>query len=300
MKYFIVCYLIMLGLNVNAQQKYDVSLIPKDLLPYAGAVVRLNEVSYEIKSLDYANYHVKKAITIFNQSGDHAAQVLIWYDKITSVKAVKGVIYDEAGLPIGKFSEKSFQDYYAGQNFSLFEDTRVKVFRPAAVSYPYTIEYEYDMRKNQTMNFIDWVPANETGVAIEKSSYTFSCIPAFNIRYKEFNLPAKVITGTNADGLKTYKWEVNNIKAIKYEPYSPPDDNYLAMVKITPEKFKYQNISGAFTNWNELGKWVYDKLLTGREYLDPVTVARIKDITAGITVPKLKAKKIYEYMQAKT
>ncbi|MEO6148527.1 MAG: DUF3857 domain-containing protein [Mucilaginibacter sp.] len=300
MKYFIAVYFILLCLRVTAQQKYDVSLIPKELLPYASAVVREDEVTCEIKNFDYSNYHIKRAVTILNESGEKAARVFIWYDKITSVRAVKGIVYDEAGWPVGKFSEKSFGDYYAGNDFSLFEDTRVKFFSPAAVKYPYTIAYEYDIRTNQTMNINDWVPAKQTGIAIEKSVYTFSCIPAFTIRYKELNLPSKVVTGTNTDKLVTYKWEINNLKAIRYEPYSPPDDNFLPMVKIAPVNFKYQNISGAFSNWNEMGKWVYDKLLTGQGTIDPVTVAYIKNITAAVTDPKLKAKKIYEYMQQKT
>ena len=59
---------------------------------------------------------------------------------------------------------------------------------------------------------------------------------------------------------------------------------------------------GSFaTNWNELGKWLYDKLLVTRvKYCTEGTVAHIRELTKDIPDPKLKAKKIYEYMQAKT
>ena len=75
---------------------------------------------------------------------------------------------------------------------------------------------------------------------------------------------------------------------------------YLSSVKIAPEKFMYEGLSGSFTNWEQLGKWVYDKLLVDRAMIPVETASYIKDITAGITDPKLKAKKIYEYMQQKT
>ena len=59
-------------------------------------------------------------------------------------------------------------------------------------------------------------------------------------------------------------------------------------------------LSGSFTNWQELGKWEYDKLIANRKKFPAETVQHIKEITEDITDPKLKAKKIYEYMQQKT
>jgi hypothetical protein len=70
-------------------------------------------------------------------------------------------------------------------------------------------------------------------------------------------------------------------------------------VKIAPEKFIYEGYDGSFTNWNQLGKWVYDKLLDGRTELPAETITYIRSLTDSITDPKLKAKAIYEYMQRK-
>ena len=45
-----------------------------------------------------------------------------------------------------------------------------------------------------------------------------------------------------------------------------------------------------------MGKWIYDKLLINRQQVSPETAQHILDITSGISDPKLKAKKIYEYV----
>ena len=184
--------------------------------------------------------------------------------------------------------------------FHFFEDSRVKAYSPAASSYPYTVEYEYEVRYRQTLNFYDWQPNPSDGLAVEKSSYTFTCPASFGIHYKEINIPEKAIRGTTKEGLNTYSWDVKNIKAFKDEPYSPNDAVYLSSVKIAPVSFKYEGITGAFNNWQELGKWNYDKLLLNRQTLPSETVQHVKDITAGLTDQKQKAKKIYEYMQGKT
>jgi hypothetical protein len=69
---------------------------------------------------------------------------------------------------------------------------------------------------------------------------------------------------------------------------------------IAPEKFAYQNYTGLFDNWQQFGKWEYNNFIVNNEQLPEQTIQHIKEITADITDPKLKAKKIYEYMQQKT
>ncbi|MFA6083188.1 DUF3857 domain-containing protein [Mucilaginibacter sp.] len=286
----------------NAQADYNVNLIPKDLLPYASAVIRNKDVTTEVKDADNTIYHIKTAITVLNKNGDDIARIVLWHNRSNVIRYVKGTIYNEFGQPTGKFAEKDFADVNAASDMSLFEDSRVKHYIPSTGSYPYTIEYEYEKRSKQSLIFNDWQPNEEEGLAVERSSFTFICKPDFKIRYKEVNLPPNVFKDavTNAAGLKTYTWQVKNLKAIKEEPYSPNRDKFLCIVKIAPENFKYEGISGTFTNWKELGKWRYDKLLANRQTLPPATVQQVNTITNGITDPKLKAKKIYEFMQNKT
>lgn len=295
----IIFCLIKLGNTATAQETYDATLINKSLLPYASSIVRNKEETIEVKSLENTIYHIKAAITVLNKNGNDQAHIFIWHDKSITIKYAKGVIYDERGKKINKFSESDFDDVSAANNFSLFEDSRISHFMPSVVNYPYTIEYEYEVRMKQSLNFPNWRPNRSTGVAIEKSSYTFICRPDFNIHYKETNLSAKA-TISNTANVNTYSWSIRNIKAIQDEPYSPNVYAYAISVKIAPEKFSYQGIDGSFTNWNELGKWFYDKLLTNRDQLPEQTKSYIKELTKDIPDPKQKAKKIYEYMQQKT
>jgi hypothetical protein len=300
MKYIMALLCALLFIKAKAQQNYDASLIPKELKPYASAVIRNMELSTEVKDLNNTIYHVKQAVTILNKNGDDNADVVVWHNKSNQIRYIKGIVYNEAGKPVGKFSERDFQDVSAGSSTSMFEDSRVKHFQPAVIDYPYTVEYEYEVRSKQSLNFRDWRPVPSAGTAVEQSTYQFICKPDFNIRYKEINYPGKVATGIDKAGSKTYTWQVKGLKSIKDEPYSPNPEQFLTYVKVAPEKFAYEGYTGSFNNWSELGKWTYDKLLKTRTQLLPETVTRIKELTKDLTNPKLKAKKIYEYMQQKT
>ena len=299
-RFLLILPLLFTCVFTHAQENYAVTNIPKDLLPYASCVVRNEDIGIEVKDLDNTTYHIKTAITVLNKNGDDFARIVIAHDKSNIIKSVKGMLYDEFGKPIGKFSESDFDDRSAFDGFSLYLSERVKHYIPAVLQYPYTIAYEYELKSKQSLEFDDWRPNSAAGVSVQRSTYTFSCKPDFKIRYKEMNVPSKVEIGTNKDGLKTYTWQAENLKAQKPEPYSPNTESWLTQVKIAPETFEYEGIKGSFTNWQELGKWSYDKLLADRQHLPETTIAHIKEITADITDQKLKAKKIYEYMQSKT
>ncbi|WP_454803017.1 DUF3857 domain-containing protein [Mucilaginibacter phyllosphaerae] len=300
MKRILTALIALLNIGLaNAQRNYDVSLISKDLLPYASAVVRDQDVYTEVKD-NNTFYRIKTAITVLNKNGDDLAEIVVWYDKTNVIKSIKGTVYDEFGKLTGKFSEKNFEDENASNDFSLFEDSRVKHYTPTPGSYPYTIAYEYEVKSKQTLNFRNWRPNPYNGLAVEKSTFTFACKPDFSIRYKEINLPVNVSKGTTKEGLTTYTWQLTNLKALKSEPFSPIPEKYQTSVKIAPKSFVYAGINGSFSNWQELGQWSYDKLLKSRQALPTGTVEKIKQLTAGITDNKQKAKKIYEYMQGKT
>lgn len=292
--------LLISGSAALAQNNYDSALIPKELLPYASAVVRDEETSIEVKDLDNVIYHIKKIITVLNSNGDDQADLFVHYDKTTSVRSIRGAIYNEFGKLTQKIREHDFEDIAASDGFSLFRDDRFKHYTKAITQYPYTIEFEYEVKTRQSLDFPDWSPSPDNETAVEKSTYTFICKPAFAFRYKEINVPSKVVTASAADGMKSYTWEVKNMKARRYEPLSPNWRSMLTRVIIAPEKFSYENYNGTFSNWQQLGQWMYDDLIKDRETLPGETVQHIKDLTADITDPKLKAKKIYEYMQQKT
>lgn len=279
---------------------FDASRIPNNLLPYASAVVRNEETTIEVKDLENVLYHIKRTITVLNKNGDDMAEPDVYYDKITSVKYIKGQIYNEYGKLLKKISGSDFDDYAVSDGISLFQDNRIRHYKRAVNQYPYTIEYEYETRVKQSMYFHDWLPQPETGIAVEKSTYKFICKPDFKIRYKAVNLNSEVTIGVTLDGLKTYTWQVAGKKALKNEPFSPNGYDLITRVMVAPEKFAYENFSGSFTNWQELGKWMNDNLVANREELPEETVQLIKQLTANISDPKLKAKKIYEYMQRKT
>src|ERR1700761_4328154 len=115
MKRLLIVFFLVVGVySANAQAQYAAEAIPKELLPYASAVIRNQEVNIEVAALDNTIYRVKEAITVLNKNGDEAARVIVYHNKITSIKYIKGQIFNQWGKQVGKFGESDFDDVSVG------------------------------------------------------------------------------------------------------------------------------------------------------------------------------------------
>lgn len=285
--------------SIANAQNYSAEQIPASLKNRAHAVVRDSKTIIDMRSPENVLVSISKAITVLNKNGDRQAQLALFYDKNIAIKSAKGEIYDEFGKQISKFSLSNFKDESAINDFSLFEDSRVKYYIPQVNTYPYTIVYQYEIRNKQNLIIPEWRPVPGFDVSVEKSSYQFICNPTDEIRVYPRNYKGKV-EEILLEKQKSMTWEVEGITAIKHEPYSPNPDTYLTSIKVAPKNFSYYNFKGNYTDWQGLGKLSYDYLLKDRRVLPLETVQLIKDLVKDETSDKAKAKKIYEYFQKKT
>src|SRR3569833_1842152 len=97
MRRLLFCLLLLAGVKASAQNNYAASLIPKDLLSYASAVVRNEEITTEAKEPDNVSYHVKRVITVLNKNGDSKTNLNVFYDNQNTEKKNKRKKKNEKG-----------------------------------------------------------------------------------------------------------------------------------------------------------------------------------------------------------
>lgn len=277
---------------------YPTALIPKPLLAYANAVVRHQESTTEVKALDQVVYKYQEAITILNPQGAEYGQIAVFYDKSRQIRNLKVAVYNQEGKLIKKAGAGDFQDVSAISDFSLFEDNRVKHYSPLVSDYPYTVAYEYELRIRHTFYFPEWEPQRAADIAVQASTHRFIARPGFEVRLKEFNLPAPCQETATAEG-KRLEWRAESLPALRPEPYSPAAENDAVRVEVAPVTFEYEGIAGRFSDWKSYGQWAFDHMIKGRDQLPAPTVEKVKQLVNGIDSPREKVKKIYEFSQQK-
>lgn len=287
------------AITTLGQIAYRAADIPPSLRVGASAVVREKETTLNMLSADNVVYTVREVVTVLNKGGDEHALLILPYNKNTVIKSAKGQILDAQGMSVSKFNLSNFNDQSAVSDFSLYEDDRLKYYNPTITSYPFTMVYEYELRLKQNLIIPDWYANPQPDLSVEKSVYTFNAAPQEKIRIKAYNYKGEA-KESQVDKQKRLTWTVENLPAFKQEPYAPSPDDYRTYVKIAPEQFSYYRTKGKYSNWDELGKWIYTDLIKTRQNLSPAVVAEMKSLVQGLNSDKEKAKRIYEYMQRKT
>lgn len=282
----------------SADAPYAVSLIPETLKKDANIIIRAEEKVFEVTPNNEAILRNRYVYTILNENGKEQASLAIFYDKMRKVGSIEGSLYDGNGKLIQKLKAKDIRDFSAVDNISLIDDNRVKVHSFNHLVYPYTIEYETEIRFNTNYFFPDWIPVPDERIAIEKSSFTLITPPGYPVRFKAFNYKGEPVVSTDK-GKQISTWKVENLPAV-ISPFAAPTWNeQTTAIYIAPSLFEMEGYKGDASTWEGLGKFARE-LNQGRDKLPEATLQTVKQLTAGLTEDKQKVTVLYEYLQKNT
>jgi hypothetical protein len=164
--------------------------------------------------------------------------------------------------------------------------------------YPYTIEYEAEIKINQTFLLPGWSAVDHFNQSVEQSSFLLVFPEEYPVRFRAFNFPGEANIVVQK-GKKMISWEVRNVKAIERE-YAMPDFSEIApMVRVAPSAFEIDGYKGDMSNWNSFGKFLYD-LKKDRDVLPEEMRQKAIQLVAGVTDDREKVKRIYAFLQQNT
>ena len=283
----------------SGDNNYSVYNIPPELLKNANAVVRMDYTYFELKSPAKAIMTRKYAITILNDKADGHAHFQEIYDTQKKISSIKGALYDKKGNKIRKIRKKEIIDIKPDFG-SLHDDNRLKAIEIIHNDYPYTIEFEFQIKFSGLLIYPPWSPIPDFNVSVEKSSYKAVIPNAMDFRYKIINFYTEPdFKNEIEEKTKTYEWTIENVEAINDELHNPGSRKIFPYIFLAPNEFEYDGYKGNMQTWKSYGKWIYD-LADGREKLEPETVKIVNNLVKGIDNDEEKIKIIYEYLQSKT
>jgi hypothetical protein len=276
---------------------YSILLVPKELLKNANAVKRVDEMRFEVINSGETVLYKKYAVTILNENGDDHANFYEWYDKLKSIRSIEGNLYDMMGNQIKKVKNKDIQDL-SGTSGMDVDDDRVKTHNFYYKVYPYTVEYEVEMKFNHTFYFPDWMPQRSGNLSVEKSTCTVITPSDYVIRYRSENYKGEPLIATEKEK-KIIRWEVKSLSAISKSFAAPNWREITTSVSFAPTQFGLGNYKGDMRDWKEFGKFLY-ALKKDRDQLPPEIIQKVQQLTSGINDDKEKIKILYEFMQKNT
>jgi hypothetical protein len=292
-------FLILFNACLGADLKFPISDIPEELKKNVNVVIREDKTVYTINSRSTATMYSYVAVTIFNNKGKHFAERAVGYDKLSRIASMKANVYDGAGNLIKKVKASEIDDKSAFDGFSLYSDNRYKSIDLTQGSYPYTIEFEYEIQY-KFLYAIDGtflIPDEKTSV--EHVSYQLIFPTHLAPRYKVLNINAEPVKSKTDRGLESLYWSLENLKPIEFEPYGETPREFLPQIIAAPSLFEYEGYEGDMSTWENYGRWKA-LVIKGRGNLPESAKMKVTDITKNLSTTEQKVKALYEYLQNKT
>ncbi len=215
----IIVLVLILSLSVSGKEKdqktYPVSSITPALKKDAYAVCR--EYQHEFELIDYgkAVEKVHLVITLLEENGEKFGKLVLPYDKSTKIKEITGQSYNQAGLPDDKMKNNTIHDVNYTSAGAIYDDIRLKTAEFDPGSYPFTVEYTYEIEHNGLIGYPEFCPVEDYRLAVETSSFRMIWPENMEIRYRETNLPAGCRTEKIEDGKRILEWKIDSVPAWK-------------------------------------------------------------------------------------
>ncbi|TBN02676.1 DUF3857 domain-containing protein [Hyunsoonleella flava] len=286
-------------LGVSQDQYYSSLTLPEALTEHANAVVRLSEVSVEIKTIDHMVEQERRIVTVLNSKGQNAVGARVYYDDDVKVRSVQAIIFDAFGNEIKKIRKNDFKDVSAVDGGTLYSDSRILYLDYTPISYPYTVEFISETTTSNTAFIPSFIPVWSYFVSVENSRYKINYPDDITLRKNEKNLEDVDFESTNYENWKQV-YNIKNIKPFKPEDHSPSFRNVIPKVMFATNEFNYEGVQAEVDDWNSMGEWFNNNLLNGRASVSPETINHVKSLVANETDDLEKAKKIYQFVQDNT
>lgn len=268
--------------------------VPVELKENSNAVVRYDSQLIEINRFNDVTVTTKRIVTVYNKYGDKHINAVEFYDDNTNIKALEINIYNEYGNHIKRIKKNEFTDQSAVSGGTLYSDNRVKYYDYNPIDYPYTIEYVSEVRYKSTAFVPQWRPINGYYLGVQNSEYKIINNSGVEIRKK------LIPRNFDVKSMSENHYKIENVTGIKYETYSPPLSKITPLLKVAMTSFSMEGVEGINNNWQDFGKWMYDKLLVGTDDLPQEVVEEVKALTKDIDDKIERAKIVYNYLQEKT
>jgi hypothetical protein len=172
--------------------RFPVAAVPAALRENAHAVVRLHDETLVVKSVGRTVETVHQAVTIFDENGARWATEIVYYDQLSSVSYLRGALYNEAGQLLRLLRPADVSDISLSDGFSLASSGRGRAVDLRQPTYPYTVEFEYEVVSNNPLFYSSWYPQPTAQLAVEQASFRVLTPTALPLRYQERHLPAGV------------------------------------------------------------------------------------------------------------
>lgn len=298
-RFFIGLFILVAGCSTQKlpESNPEFSLSPLLFLKSDHSVVKTYNADLEIRTNERATYHVRKVTHIMSDDARDMGELVLHYGGFQEIISVEGAIYSSSGKLIRRLAKGDATDVSLSHGYTLYQDTRIKIYELYHDDYPYTVVYDYEIELNGLLSLPTFYPQNRNQY-VESARLNVKIPKELNLRYRELkseSIASKSVIGQDS----VFKWGYKELAPLKSEPYGRSFSEVTPKVLLALESFKMGKSEGRLDSWDSFGEWYY-KLAEGRNDLPENVKKDITNIYRSASNKREGIKDLYKYMQNKT
>lgn len=302
MRQAILCLAFFLSLlPVELLAQYEISKINFDLAKpgKVNAVIRKDQGEFKINDLTSATFREHYVATIFNKKADFLAEIVEYYDGLSSIKIEEAKVYNALGVEIYKLKKSDIVDQSSISGFSVYEDSRIKYLDLTQKRYPYTIEYIVEKTYEHTFHLPNWSVYVDEDIAVESSEFTITAPSEIEPRVYQTNIEEEVYSRSVSDGIVKLHWSFKDLPALDEMYYGEERMEKLPTITTSPSKFEFDGYQGDFSTWDDFAGWI-EKLNSDRNDIGEELKDKLNSLVADAPNDREKIRRVYNYLQENT
>lgn len=277
---------------ITVYGQYRSDAIPEHLAKGSSAVVRESSVKFDYSTFTSAREVVKTVVTAMKKEGHGALRFSAYGSMYSKLVSFSGTIYDRNGKIVKKINKS---DLVESELFNgLASDTRMYMYTPSGPEYPYTVSYEYEIEHRRGIfTPPTWLPMPGYNVALEHAEYILAGPEGVKFFTYQENMECLPEAGVTWGNKSFIRWSLSDLPHVK--PVLLRDGISLPIMRISPDKFVFGDVSGCMDSWESYAEWQW-KLMESRGEMPQELKDKVRELTAGAETDREKAEILYNYL----
>ena len=208
----------------------------------------------------------KAKIDILNERGRAYARLSFSESNFSSVRSINAKLIDANGMVVTTRKKKDFNKVCGWEGYSLYADNCDYITDLSSPSYPYSIEYEYEI--SHTTLFHLFAPVFQSKIPVLEAEYILDTPADLVLSHKSYGID--LTPRVSSFGNRTvYTWRALDVPAFEDIDYVPPDARQLGKIELFPHSFELEDTRFEGNSWQAIGVW-YSELFRPRYGQDVV------------------------------
>jgi hypothetical protein len=252
------------------------------------AVLLYSETNVTVISTDKIRTQVREVYKVLRPKGRDRGTVVVYLNPEKKIKSLHGWCIPANGKDYEVKDKDAIER--APQNAEMIEDVKARILHIPAPDPGNIVGYEYEVEERPFFLQDQW--DFQEPDPVRESHYSLQLPPGWEFKESWLNYPG--VKAVDA-GNNTWKWTVQDINGVRWEPEMPPFEGVVGQMIVTlfPAGGGPRN---SLAGWNEMGKWYSDILKDRLEESEPLK-HEVDSLTASKATTLQKMQAIAAFVQ---